>query len=73
MIHERIEIQTDDIRSKREVARQLDIAERSVDRLIAEGFLPVISISPRRVGILQSDVDAFKRSRRVFRGVQVAA
>jgi hypothetical protein len=73
MIQGPIEIETDLVRPKREVARQLDCCERNVDRFIADGLLPVVEVSPRRVGVLQSDIDAFKRSRRVFRGVQAAA
>jgi hypothetical protein len=67
-----IEFQTDDVRSKREAARQLDVAERSVDRIIALGLLPVVEISPRRIGVLQSDLDAFKFSRRRLRGSPAA-
>lgn len=67
-----IEFQTDDVRSKREAARQLDVAERSVDRIIALGMLPVVEISPRRIGVLQSDLDAFKLSRRRLRGSPAA-
>jgi hypothetical protein len=68
-----IEIQTDVVQPKSEGARQLACSLRNLDRIIADGLLPVVEISPRRVGILQSDIDAFKRSRRVFRGVQAAA
>jgi hypothetical protein len=67
-----IEFQTDDVRSKREAARQLDVAERSVDRITALGLLPVVEISPRRIGVLQSDLDAFKFSRRRLRGSPAA-
>lgn len=67
-MHDQAEIQTDDVRPKREGARQLDVSERQIDRLIAAGSLPVVEISPRRVGILQSDIDAFKRLRRKRRG-----
>ena len=46
----------------------LPVLAARVDRFIAEGELPVVELSPRRVGALQSDIDAFKRARRVIRG-----
>ena len=73
MMKDPIEVLPDAVRPKREFARQLDCSERNVDRIIAEGGIPVVEISPRRVGILQSDIDAYKLARRVRRGVQVAA
>jgi hypothetical protein len=71
-MQDRTEIKTDDVRPKREAARQLDVAERSIDRIIALGLLPVVEISPRRIGVLQSDIDAFKLSRRRVRGSPAA-
>ena len=58
---------------KPEVARQLGISERNLDRLFRAGELPVVEMSPRRVGALQSDVNAFKLSRRRLRSPAPAA
>jgi predicted DNA-binding transcriptional regulator AlpA len=63
-----IETPPDVVQPKPEGARQLSISLRQFDRLIADGELPVVELSPRRVGVLQSDIDAYKQARRVIRG-----
>jgi len=63
--------EVDRVLSKQEVARRLDCSERNVDRLFQSGALAVIEISPRRVGVLQSDLEAFWLARRRRRGVPV--
>jgi predicted DNA-binding transcriptional regulator AlpA len=60
------------VQPKHEVGRQLGISTRQVDRFIHDGDLPIVELSPRRVGILQSDIDAFKRLRRIRRGAPAA-
>jgi predicted DNA-binding transcriptional regulator AlpA len=55
------------VQPKHEGGRQLGVSTRQIDRLIRDGALPVVELSPRRVGILQSDLDAFKISRRRVR------
>ena len=71
MLDDHVEDATDPVRSKPYVGRLLACSVRNVDRLIAEGALPVIEISPRRVGIRQSDLDKFIASRRRVRGVPI--
>jgi predicted DNA-binding transcriptional regulator AlpA len=61
------------VQPKHEAGRQLGISTRQVDRFIHDGELPVVELSPRRVGVLQSDIDAFKRLRRIRRGAVEAA
>jgi predicted DNA-binding transcriptional regulator AlpA len=50
-----------------EVARVFDCSVRSVQRIISANELPFVQISPRRVGILQSDVRAYLQARRQWR------
>ena len=51
--------------SKREAADRLGISTRTLDRLMSDGRGPsVIEISPRRLGFLETDLDAFIASRR---------
>jgi hypothetical protein len=52
---------------KHEAGRQLGVSIRQIDRFIHDGELPVVELSPRRVGVLQSDLDRFKLSRRRVR------
>ena len=52
---------------KHEAGRQLGVSTRQIDRFIHDGELPVVELSPRRVGVLQSDLDRFKLSRRRVR------
>jgi predicted DNA-binding transcriptional regulator AlpA len=59
------ELPEDRVLSKQEVARRLGCSERNVDRLITAGEgPPLIQISPRRVGVLTSDFDAWLAARR---------
>jgi predicted DNA-binding transcriptional regulator AlpA len=59
------ELPEDRVLSKQEVARRLGCSERNVDRLITAGEgPPLIQISPRRVGVLTSDFDAWLTARR---------
>jgi predicted DNA-binding transcriptional regulator AlpA len=47
------------ILTKREAAERLRISERNLDRLCSsDGGLRKIQLSPRRVGILEREVDA---------------
>jgi predicted DNA-binding transcriptional regulator AlpA len=58
---------------KPEVARMLDTSTRSVDRFVAEGALPVVAVSPRRVAFVKADVKALIAARRKRRGNPAAA
>ncbi len=59
------EIQEDRVLSKQEIAMRLGCSERNVDRLIKVGDgPPVLRISPRRVGVLQSDFETWLGARR---------
>jgi predicted DNA-binding transcriptional regulator AlpA len=65
--------QPDDcVLSKGDTAKMLGISQRGVDRLAASGELPVIELSPRRVGFVKGDVKALILSRRRHRGVRAA-
>jgi predicted DNA-binding transcriptional regulator AlpA len=51
--------------SKREAADRLGISTRTLDRLMSDGRGPsVIELSPRRLGFLEADLDAFIARRR---------
>lgn len=63
---------SDYLNDKSDAALKLGTSERNVDRLIRAGELPVVQISERRVGILQSDLEAFWRARRHVRGAPAA-
>jgi excisionase family DNA binding protein len=47
----------------REVAQRLDVAEATVRRLVREGDLPSIRISPRRIIIPVSALEAWLHDR----------
>jgi predicted DNA-binding transcriptional regulator AlpA len=52
--------------TKQEAARRATLSLRSLDRRLADGTGPaVIRIGPRRVGIAESDFDAWLASRRL--------
>jgi excisionase family DNA binding protein len=53
--------------SKKETAQLFNCSERSVDRLVADGELPFVQVSPRRIIILRSDVREYLRTRRQWR------
>lgn len=68
MISEAPETPGDYLNSKAEIARKLKASTRTVDRIIEAHGLPFVQLSPRRIGVLQSDFEAFLRSRRQWRG-----
>ena len=54
----------DRVLSKQEVARRLGCSERNVDRLVGIGDgPPMIQVSPRRRGVLESEFIAWLASR----------
>jgi hypothetical protein len=63
----------DQVLSKTELARQFDCSVRNVDRLIEAGELPIVQISPRRVGVLRSDARDYLRARRQWRPTKAGA
>jgi hypothetical protein len=68
-----LETLSDYLNSKAEVARKLKASGRTVDRIIQAGELPFVQLSPRRIGVLQSDLEAFWLSRRRWRPAPPAA
>lgn len=45
----------------------LGVGRRSVEELVRQGDLPIVRISPRRIGIRLGDLSAFIESRRQVR------
>ena len=50
---------------KKEAAKQLKIGLTSLNRLINAGKIQQIELTPRRRGILQTDIDAYLTAQRV--------
>ena len=52
-------MQANTVRSKNQTAAQLSISLCTLDKIFKRGDLPRIQITTRRVGVLQSDIDAY--------------
>ena len=50
---------------KPEAATYLKISMTALGRLIKEGYIAKVQLTPRRVRILKSDLDAYLQSKRV--------
>jgi predicted site-specific integrase-resolvase len=58
----------DTVLLKKEAAQLLKISMTGLGRLLAEGRLARVQITPRRIGILKSDLDSFLQSNRMVGG-----
>lgn len=55
----------DTVLLKKEAAQLLKISMTGLGRLLADGKIAKIQITPRRIGILKSDLDSFLQSNRM--------
>jgi predicted DNA-binding transcriptional regulator AlpA len=51
--------------SKREVAHRTGYSERQINYWMAQGRLPYVKLSPRRIRFLQADIEAFVQLHRI--------
>ncbi len=58
----------DTVLLKKEVAQLLKISMTGLGRLLADGKIAKVQITPRRIGILKSDLDSFLQSNRMVGG-----
>lgn len=57
--------QDETVLRKKEAAQLLSISITGLGRLLANGKIAKIQITPRRIGILKSDLDQFIQSNRI--------
>jgi hypothetical protein len=55
----------DTVLLKKEAAQLLKISMTGLGRLLADGKIAKVQITPRRIGILKSDLDSFLQSNRM--------
>jgi hypothetical protein len=58
----------DTVLLKKEAAQLLKISMTGLGRLLADGKIAKVQITPRRIGILKSDLDSFLQSNRMVGG-----
>ena len=59
--------------SVRDGARELCMGERTFRGLLAQGAIPVVRVSPGRIAVLRSDLEAYVRARRSGGGAEGTA
>lgn len=59
--------------SVRDGAHELCMGERTFRGLLAQGAIPFVRVSPGRVAVLRSDLDAYVRARRSGGGTKGTA